>query len=352
MEMIATLALTNDKIIAEDITCQGKVIIKKNTAVTEEVIQKLVMFRIMGVTVYEPEDFAVSYYEKISLSKKFAEFKELYQTNLIAYKVAVDSFVFNRVPFRTIDLLAIADALCPDEMTGKTLLTYLNLLTPTEAELPFAHGLNVALICRMFGRWLAWPKEDIDNLTCAGFIYDVGKNLLPQDIIWKAGKLSAMEYELMKTHAFHAYHLLSKTRLDMHILMAVLQHHERNDGSGYPQGLKAAEIDPFAKIVAIVDMYEAMTAPRPYRSPLCPYRAMAIFEQEFFQKYDIKFIQTFMRHLSDELIGNRVRLNTGDEGEVVMSNPKFFSRPTLQMDDGTMLDLSKLSQLSIDSIVY
>ena len=160
-----------------------------------------------------------------------------------------------------------------------------------------------------------------------------------------------MEYDLMKTHAFHAYHLLSKTNLDPHILNAVLQHHERCDGSGYPQGLTGDRIDPFAKLVAIVDMYEAMTAPRPYRAPMCPYKAIAIFEQDFFQKYDIRSIQTFMQHISDELIGNKVRLNTGDVGEVIMTNRTAFSKPILRMDGGMVLDLSKMPQFFIEEIV-
>lgn len=351
MEMIATMVLTTDKIIAEDVICQGDVIIKKDTKVTDKIIQKLNSFRIMAVNCYEPSDFASSYYEKIKLSKDFAAFKESYNTNLIAYKVAVDSFVYNRVPFRCDDLLNIANALITPKITANLLLTYIDLLVPKDEDLTYAHGLNVALISRFFGRWLNWSQEDIDTLTLCGFIFDVGKKILPQDIIYKQGKLNNMEFDLIKTHPFHAYHLLSKTNLNEHILNAVLQHHERNDGSGYPQGITGNDIDPFARIIAIVDMYEAMTAPRSYRQPMCPYKAIAIFEKDFFQKYDIRFMQTFMHHLTDELIGNRVKLNTGDIGTVVLTNRTSFSKPVVRMDDGTLIDLSQLKQLSIEEIV-
>jgi len=351
MEMVATLALTDSHKIAEDVTCNGQVIINKDTKVNSNIIQKLNAFGIMGVLCYEPADFAVSYYEKVSLSKDFAKWLDNYNTVMVAYKVAVDSFVYNRVPFREDDLLKIANTLITEKTTGKQLLTYINLIQPKEEDLSYVHGLNVALICRMFGRWLGFSAADIDTLTLCGFIYDVGKNILPQDIIWKRGKLSELEFDLMQTHCFHAYHLLSKTKLNERILNATLQHHERCDGTGYPQGLKGAEIDSFAKIIAIVDMYEAMTAPRTYREPMCPYKAIAIFEQDLFQKYDIKFIQTFMMHLSEELIGNRVKLNTGDEGIVVLTNRNAISRPVVKMDDGTMIDLSVMKQFSIDKIV-
>lgn len=351
MEMIATLALTPDYIVAEDVVSNGQVIVKKDTQVSPAVIQKLNAYRIMCVSCYEPSDYADSYHEKIRLSKEFASWKVAYFTNMMAYKVAVDSFVYNRVPFRTEDLLNIARVLVPENITGKRLMTYIGLTEPTEDQLSYVHGLNVALICKLFGRWLGFSAEDIDTLTIAGFIYDVGKNLLPSDIIWKHGKLNNMEFDLMKTHAFHAYHLLSKTNLDTKVLSAVLEHHERCDGSGYPQGLTGNQISPFAKIVAIIDMYEAMTAPRTYRAPMNPYKAISIFEQDFFQKYDIKFIQTFMKHITDELIGSKVKLNTGDIGEVVMNSRTNLSRPVVRMSDGSVVDLAQASSLFVDQII-
>lgn len=351
METIATLALTSDKVIGEDVIVRGQVIVKKGSKVTELVLQKLNAFGVMGVQCFEPSDYATSYYEKLKLSKDFKAWQDNYNLNLIAYKVAVDSFVYNRVPFRTEDLLNISNTLVNNKISGKILLTYINLMEPKEEELSYAHGLNVALICKMFGKWLNFSPEDIDVLTLCGFIYDVGKNILPQDIIWKPGKLNSMEFDLMKTHAFHAYHLLSKTNLDQRILNAVLQHHERCDGSGYPQGLAAKDIDPFAKIVAIIDMYEAMTAPRTYRAPMCPYKAIGIFEQDFFQKYDIKYIQLFMQRLSDELIGNKVKLSNGMVGEVLMTNRTALSKPIIKLQDGNAIDLSKANGVTIEQII-
>lgn len=351
MEMVATLALQVGSVIAEDVISQGNVIVPKNTAVNEKTIQKLNMFRIMGVCIYEPADFAKSYMEKVKLSKEFAAYQDMYNIQLIAYKVSVDSFVYNHVPFRTQDLLAISDALCPPNLSFKQLLTYINLITPKDEELSFSHGLNCALIAKKFGERLGLKPEEITLLTLSGFIFDVGKNMLPQDIIYKPAKLEKMEYDLVKTHAFHAYHLLSRTNLDKRILNTVLQHHERCDGSGYPQGLTDAQIDPYSKIIAIVDVYEAMTAPRSYRPPMCPYKAISIFEKEFLQKYDISFVQSFMKSLSDELIGSRVKLNSGDEGEVIMANPRSLARPMIRMDDGSILDIASLPYLEIVELV-
>lgn len=350
METVATMALQEGMIIGEDVVSQDKVIIKSNTKVDKIVLQKLNAFHIMSVSVMEAEDFATTYYEKIRVSKAFKKFEQDYKANLMAYKVAVDSFIYKKVPFRLDDLITISDNLVPDQMTGKLLFSYLYLLLPSEDNLTYAHGLNVALIAKIYSRWLNFNPEDTRNLIISGFLYDIGKFILPMDIIWKPAKLNNMEYDLVKTHAFHGYHLLSKMPLDEHILNCALQHHERCDGSGYPQGLKSDEIDPFAKIIAIADMYEAMTSARTYRKPMCPYKVISIFESECFQKYDIKFVTTFIKHVADELIGNRVRLSNGMEGEVVMNNQNNYSRPLVKCDDA-IIDLSKSRDLSILAVI-
>lgn len=351
MEMVATLALTEGMVLAEDILSQGKTIVKKNTTVDKIVIQKLQAFHIMGVNIMEPADYAETYYEKIRLGKPFKQYEQLYNANLVAYKVAVDSFIYKKVPFRTDDLLNIANSLCPDTMTGKLLFSYLYLLLPNEDNLTYAHGLNVALISHVYGRWLGFSKEDIDTLTLCGFLYDIGKFILPYDIIWKPDRLNKMEFDLVKTHAFHGYHLLSKQQnLNEHIKLATLQHHERCDGSGYPQGLKADEIDIYAKIIAIADVYEAMTSARTYREPICPYKVISIFESESFQKYDFKILYSFLSHVADELIGNRVHLSNGMEGEVVMNNINNYSRPMVNCN-GNVIDLTKQRDITIDAVI-
>ena len=350
MEVVAAAALQDGQILAEDIIVGGNVAIKKGTKVDRIIRQKIEAFKIMGVAVLEPSDLAETYYEKVRLSKEFKKFQETYNANLVAYKVAVDSFIYNKVPFRLPELKELAIKLCPDNLLGKTLFACINLIVPNESSMSFAHGLNVALICRIMARWFNLNEKDADTLVYAGFLYDIGKFLLPQDIIWKPDKLSKMEFDLIKTHAFHGYYLLKKSfGIDEHILNAVLQHHERADGSGYPQGLKSDETDPFAKMVAIADVYEAMTAPRTYREPMCPYKAIQIIENESLQKYDTYYVTTFLTHIVDELIGNRVRLSNSMEGEVIMNNRNDLARPVVKCGD-QIIDLSQNRSISIVAI--
>ena len=132
---------------------------------------------------------------------------------------------------------------------------------------------------------------------------------------------------------------------------AALMHHERCDGKGYPLGLPAEKIDMYAKIVSIADVYDAMTAARVYRGPLCPFKVIEIFEHEGLQKYDTKFIMTFLENVVNTYISNTVRLSDGREGTVFFINKQKLSRPILKTQNG-YIDLSKEpSNVSIETIL-
>lgn len=352
MYTVAIPEVKDGMIIGENVTIGDKVVIKKGTKVDSVVIRQLVAYKLMAISIMEEEDFAETYYGKIKVSRAFRQFEQDYTANLVAYKVAVDSFIYKKVPFRLDDLLQIVKNLVPNDMTGKTLFAYLYLHTPKEEELTYAHGLNVALTCKIFAKWMGLTEKETEELCLCGFLYDVGKFMIPSDILWKPSKLVRMEYDLVKTHAYHGYYLLShySRNVSDHILNATLQHHERADGSGYPQGITGNEMDPYARIMAILDVYEAMTSSRPYRSPKCPYQVIQIFEETGLQQFDVQFIQLFLKHVVDELIGNRVLLNDGSSWEVMMNNANTYSRPVLSRD-GEILDLSKNRELYITGII-
>lgn len=121
-------------------------------------------------------------------------------------------------------------------------------------------------------------------------------------------------------------------------------HHERCDGSGYPTGLTEDYIDNFAMIVAIADVYDAMTAARSYRSPLCPFEVISKFEEDGFQKYHTKYILVFLKQIASTYQSNRVILSDGRGCTIVMLNQNALSRPIVEFDDKSCLDLSTASR--------
>ena len=123
-----------------------------------------------------------------------------------------------------------------------------------------------------------------------------------------------------------------------------------SDGTGYPNGLRSDQIDDYAKIVSIADVYDAMTAARVYRMPQCPFKAIEMFEAEGLQKYDPHFILVFLERVVSSYINNNVRLSDGRIGEVIMINPSKLSKPMVRIGQD-YIDLSKEPKLSIKDLV-
>lgn len=214
----------------------------------------------------------------------------------------------------------------------------------------FIHCLNVAIICNVFGRWIRMPQEDLDILTLAGLLHDVGKMKIPEEIIKKPGILTDAEYSVVKLHPQRGYRILEPMRIDERIKKAALMHHERCDGSGYPGKLVSSEIDEFAKIVAIADIYDAMTSARVYRGPLCPFDVIGVFEVEGYQKFEPRYMIPFLEGIVNSYLNSMVILSDGRRGTVVMNNKNTLSRPVVQIGD-EFVDLSQEKSLYIRAII-
>lgn len=352
MYMVATPALQIGMTAAEDVTSGDNIVVKKGAMIDDIAIKKLEAYHIMGINITEPSDYASTMLEKMRLSREFKQFQADYEANLMALKVAVDSFIQKKVPFRIIDLHAIVDHLVYPTMTATTLFSYISLILVEDDRMNYAHSLNVALMAKIFAKWFRFNKEDTDTLILCGFLFDIGKFMLPTDIIWKPDRLSRMEFDLIKTHAFYGWYLLSKTpNIPGDVLLATLQHHERVDGSGYPQGLSGNDINQFAKIISILDSYEAITSARSYRKPKNPFEAVQILGTDGYTKYDASYIKNFLTYIVEELKGNHVRLSNGTEGVVVMNNPQHLSRPYVQLADDQIFSLADHKDVYITDII-
>lgn len=158
----------------------------------------------------------------------------------------------------------------------------------------FVHSLNVALISHELASWLGFSKEEKELATLCGLLHDVGKMKIDSNVLKKPGVLTEEEREVIKQHSIRGFELLlnSDWDIDVHVRNVALQHHERYDGSGYPFGLKGEQIDVFARIVAIADVYDAMTANRVYRDAIEPKHVLAKMLSDY-DKYDPEIFEVF-----------------------------------------------------------
>ena len=130
------------------------------------------------------------------------------------------------------------------------------------------HERRVGIIAADIAREMGWSDEQCKNLQLIGLVHDIGKISIPSEILSKPRKLTSLEYEMVKTHAESGYEILKDIEFPLPIAKIIRQHHERMDGSGYPQGLKDQQILPEARVLAVADVLESMASHRPYRPAL------------------------------------------------------------------------------------
>ena len=301
------------------------------------------------------EDFfrkssTATYTQKVVMSDKFKAFQISYSKNTAALKDAFDAFQQNHTLAPKTLMMEMLEVLNEQKFNTIELFDMLHNIKTVEDSI-YAHCLNVAYIARVIGKWMKLEHSVVDDLTIAGLFHDIGKTLVPKSILDKPGKLTPDEYAIVKMHSKMGYELLISSGLNARILSAILSHHERCDGSGYPSGLKNDEISDFTMIIAVADVYDAMTSARSYRHSLCPFKVIANFEEEGLQKYRPSVILTFLSKIANSYQNNRVRLSDNSIGNIVLLNDKQLSRPIIQLSDGSFVDLTTRSDLSIEAIL-
>lgn len=160
----------------------------------------------------------------------------------------------------------------------------------------FEHSVAVAALSGKMGERLGYAEEDIVRLKVAGLLHDIGKLTIPLELLHKKGELTKKEREVMQTHVISGYSLLLPFISDVSILLAVRQHHERLDGTGYPDGISDG-ITEFAKVVMLADVYDGMTRQRTYRSKsISDSCAKRIMEKEK-AGYDSRYLSVFLQSI-------------------------------------------------------
>ncbi|NLB88485.1 MAG: HD-GYP domain-containing protein, partial [Syntrophomonadaceae bacterium] len=195
----------------------------------------------------------------------------------------------------------------------------------------YTHSINVSLLSILMGRWLKLNEEDIKLLGLAGLLHDVGKVFIDDSILNKPDKLTEEEFEEVKKHPSLGYGLINNY-VDERVAKAILLHHERIDGSGYPMGLMGNS-SIFASIVAVADVFDALTSNRKYSTKNSPYTAVEVLWEESFGKLDPNITKIFCDKITNFYVGNEVILSNGVRGIVIYIDPSQPTRPTIMAGD-------------------
>lgn len=356
-------------------TKRGQLIINPNVELTRTLISRLEFYGIASVQITEnkqvatpmetPKDPAyfpakspvsapspvsdASYSQKLKSSPEFQRFQVDFTLRSQDLKNCFDAYLSDGGTVNKEELLSKTISLVSPKQTTLDVFDMLHNMRQVN-DSTYAHSLNVAIISRIIGKWLHFSNEELDTLTLAGLLHDIGKTKIPDEVLNKDGKLTDEEFQMIRNHPKYGYDILKSQPLNSHIKKAALMHHERCDGSGYPMGLTMEEIDDYALIIAIADVYDAMTAARSYRAPLCPFEVIAEFEKDGLQKYKPKYILTFLENIANAYQNNRVMLSDDTSARIVLLNHRRLSKPLVQLDDGACIDLEK-SPLYIKAII-
>ena len=217
------------------------------------------------------------------------------------------------------------------------------------------HCVHLAILSGLMAKWMGLVGMDRQNLVLAGLFLDIGKQFIEKDLLEKKGRLTEEEFDILKNHVVDSFKLLEGSELSgrTDLMNGVIQHHERNDGSGYPSGLESDQISTFGKVLAVLDSYDAMASSRSYAEKRSPFEVFKILYADVLDgKLDSEYAVLFMRKLNAALNGCWLRLSDGTAGRIVyIDESRVTAMPVVQLTDGGFIDLNTVKDITVVEIM-
>jgi len=307
----------------------GRIILSQETRLTEIMLRSLSAWNVTYIDIYH-SDLLPENFQTEQLDDKYSDMMHIIENSFVTMRFCKE------LPLAEMREMAVDSVLHMTDTVG--VLPYLQSMRRT-GEYTFHHSINVSILCGVIGKWMGYKGTELEDLVLAGLLHDIGKTQVSELLINKPEKLNAEEMAEMKRHSKLGTELIQKAgTISSNVTDAVLQHHERMDGSGYPNGLAGRYIHPYARIVAIADLYDAVTSDRPFQGKASPFAAARIIASEMFGRLDMKTATTFLEHIRDHFIGTRVCLTDGRQAEVILLGNDFTFKPIIRTEAGEFLD--------------
>ncbi len=350
-------------ILSDDVySIRGQLLANKNDILSWQMIYHLHFYHVAEIAIQKEADTPVistedpdsvpyeTQSQRIRASAEYQEFRHSYEDKTSFFENSLNEFVKKQEPLEYEQLLSSTKSLFEKHSTTFGVLDMMHNMREID-DSTYAHSMNVSLISRVMGEWLNLSKEDLDILSLCGLLHDIGKSEVSNKIIEKPGKLTDLEFQEIQNHPRLGYELLKNEPINDHIKMAALMHHERCDGTGYPLGLTKEQIDPFAMIVSIADVYDAMTSDRCYRPGICPFDVIAEFQRNGLSAFHPQFVLIFLDRIANTYVNSDVLLNDGTTGKIVLIHTQELTRPLIQTSKDQFIDLTEHLDLYIKAIL-
>ncbi|AYC28369.1 HD-GYP domain-containing protein [Paenisporosarcina cavernae] len=359
---VADLKLGNE--IAEDIFANTSFpLIRKDTRITREHFHVFRAFHITEVPVINRDPFNK---EEAELEESSTEPKlnETPNLKLVAhdvanlYKSSVADYKKEFTNWQSgakVDVSKIRQLVIPiveKVLNHRQIVAMLNDLSSVR-DYTHHHAIALGIIAGSLAKKLGYDHGQIMQIATAAALSDCGMSRITNRILEKSEALTQMEFNEIKKHTIYGYSMVKDSPLlRPEMKLAILQHHERLDGSGYPKGEKMEDISMVSQIIAVADIYHAMTSERIYRPKASPFKVLEMIREDEFGKFNIQVVQALISIVGDLPIGLRVELSSGETGEVIFNQQNVPTRPMIRLSNsGEILDLSKKRQLYIERIL-
>jgi putative nucleotidyltransferase with HDIG domain len=333
MELARDACTSDGKILASESTIISKALIKNLQNWDIDKVSIIAEITANPITDPNIQKFMNSYNQSVTtVQKTFEDIRLTQEVPIETFTNTADDIVENI------------------SATGNAIDQLYNL--PQCDDYTFRHSVNVSAIAALIATWLKFPPESVSAIALAGLLHDVGKSQLPTEILNKSHRLAPKDYELYKTHTTLGYDLVSKIpNIAQSVLSGILDHHEREDGNGYPNKLTSEDIHPYAKIIAVADLFdESLTINCDTPGALSPYSSLDKLRQDIYS-IDAKTCITFTENMMNFLSGNLVALTNGEQARVVFVNKDKPSNSIVQQSDGNVIDLSETDDICIHYII-
>jgi HD-GYP domain-containing protein (c-di-GMP phosphodiesterase class II) len=207
----------------------------------------------------------------------------------------------------------------------------------------YNHSLQVGLLSFYIATWLGHTKEE-------GYLHDIGKSQINPSILNKTGHLTPEETEELNRHTTYGYDIILKSMNDEKTALVALQHHEFEDGTGYPNMLRKEDMHPYTLIVAVANAYVGMTSARANQPKQGLITVLRKVHELGFGKLNGNAVQALIGHLLPNFVGKNVQLSNGEQGTIIMNNPLDIFKPLVKVDETTFRDLSKERNLTVEEV--
>ena len=328
---------------------KGQVLLRSGTVLTRHYVKRL---KELGFSYVFVNDGLI---DDISLDEVISEETRVQAVNCI--RATMDN-VKNDKTIKTSSLNKVVCCIVDDLANNKEMMLNLSDIRSYD-DYTFNHSVNVTVISVMIGMCLFYKKDKLKDLGMGVLLHDIGKTQIPQEIINKPGKLTIEEYEIVKKHTWYGFDTLRKSPgIKLTSAHVALQHHERQNGSGYPRSLKGNKIIEFARISAIADVYDAMTSDRCYRKRIPVHKVCQYLAEGSGSQFDSHILDRFIEKVALYPQGTRVVLNDGRSGIVTKQNSgqptnpmvRLFWNKSGQMSKAIDINLAEHPALKIEHI--